>query len=79
MFAWTPLPEPCRHLSSLEFTRRLIEHAGVAVAPGIGFGPAGEGFVRVALIEGEARIQLAAERIQKFLRSPAATAPAERG
>ena len=79
MFAWTPLPEPCRHLGSLEFTRRLIEHAGVAVAPGIGFGPAGEGFVRVALIESEARIQLAAERIQKFLRSPAATAPAERG
>ena len=57
----------------------LIEQAGVAVAPGIGFGPAGEGHVRLALIEAEARIQLAAERIQKFLRSPAASAPAERG
>ncbi|HZY02083.1 MAG TPA: aminotransferase class I/II-fold pyridoxal phosphate-dependent enzyme [Anaeromyxobacteraceae bacterium] len=79
MFAWAPLPEACRHLTSLDFTRRLIEQVGVAVAPGIGFGPAGEGNVRIALIEDEARVQLAAERIHKFLRSPAATAPAERG
>ncbi len=74
MFAWAPIPEPFRHLRSLEFTRRLIEQAGVAVAPGIGFGPAGDGHVRIALIEDEPRIQLAAERIQEFLRSPAAQA-----
>ncbi len=72
MFAWAPIPEPLRHLGSLEFTRRLIEEAGVAVAPGIGFGPAGEGYVRIALIEDEPRIQVAAQRIQTFLAKVAA-------
>jgi alanine-synthesizing transaminase len=72
MFAWAPIPDQLRHLGSLEFTRRLIEEAGVAVAPGIGFGPAGEGHVRIALIEDEPRIQLAAERIQAFLVKAAA-------
>ncbi len=80
MFAWVPIPEPLRHLGSLEFTRRLIDQAGVAVAPGIGFGPTGDGSVRIALIEDESRIQLAAERIEKFLKSapahPSATHPA---
>ena len=72
MFAWVPIPERLRHLGSLEFTRRLIEEAGVAVAPGIGFGPAGEGYVRIALIVDEPRIQLAAERIKAFLAKTAA-------
>jgi alanine-synthesizing transaminase len=67
MFAWAPIPPPVRHLGSLQFTKRLITEAGVAVAPGMGFGAAGEGFVRIALIEDEPRIQLAAERIQRFL------------
>lgn len=68
MFAWAPIPEPFRHLGSLEFTRRLIEGAGVAVAPGVGFGQEGDGFVRIALIADEARLQLAGERIEQFLR-----------
>lgn len=68
MFAWAPIPEPFRHLGSLEFCKRLIDEAGVAVAPGIGFGPAGEGSVRIALIVDEPRVQLAAERIEKFLK-----------
>jgi alanine-synthesizing transaminase len=67
MFAWAPLPDQVRHLGSLEFARRLIDEAGVAVAPGIGFGQAGEGYVRIALIEDEPRIQLAAQRIGEFL------------
>ncbi|WP_242393537.1 aminotransferase class I/II-fold pyridoxal phosphate-dependent enzyme [Anaeromyxobacter oryzisoli] len=67
MFAWAPIPEPFRHLGSLEFAKRLIDEAGVAVAPGIGFGKAGDGFVRIALIVDEPRVQLAAERIQRFL------------
>jgi len=76
MFAWAPIPEPFRGLGSLEFAKRLIDEAGVAVAPGVGFGPLGEGFVRIALIEDEPRIQLAAERVGKFLRtSSAALAP----
>ncbi len=76
MFAWAPLPEPFRNLGSLEFTKRLIDQAGVAVAPGMGFGPAGEGHVRIALIEDEARIQIAAERIEKMLRGSPAVAAA---
>ncbi|HTN53028.1 MAG TPA: aminotransferase class I/II-fold pyridoxal phosphate-dependent enzyme [Anaeromyxobacter sp.] len=68
MFAWAPIPEPFRHLGSLEFARRLIDEAGVAVAPGIGFGKAGDGYVRIALIVDEPRIQLAAERIAKLLK-----------
>ena len=67
MFCWAPLPAPARHMGSLEFTKRLITEAGVAVAPGMGFGAAGDGFVRIALIEDEPRIALAAERIQRFL------------
>jgi alanine-synthesizing transaminase len=72
MFAWAPIPDQLKHLGSLEFVRRLIEEAGVSVSPGIGFGPAGEGYVRIALVEDEARIALAAERIAAFLRKAAA-------
>jgi alanine-synthesizing transaminase len=72
MFAWAPIPEPLRHLGSLEFTRRLIEEAGVSVSPGVGFGPAGEGHVRIALVEDEPRIQLAADRVGEFLTRVAA-------
>src|SRR5512142_703170 len=72
MFVWAPIPETARHLGSLEFSRRLVEEAGVSVAPGIGFGPAGEGHVRIALVQDEARIQVAAERVQAFLAKVAA-------
>ncbi len=67
MFAWAPIPETLRHLGSLEFSRRLIEEASVSVSPGIGFGAAGEGYVRIALVEDEPRIELAAERVRTFL------------
>jgi alanine-synthesizing transaminase len=67
LFAWAPIPEPFRAMGSLAFAQRLIEEAGVCVAPGVGFGAAGEGFVRIALVVDEARIQLAAERIRAFL------------
>jgi alanine-synthesizing transaminase len=68
MFAWAPIPEAFRSLGSLEFAKRLIDEAGVAVAPGIGFGQAGDGFVRLALIADEPRLQLAAERIEALLK-----------
>ena len=48
MFAWAPIPEQFKHLGSMEFSKRLIAEAGVAVAPGPGFGDEGEGFVRLA-------------------------------
>jgi alanine-synthesizing transaminase len=71
MFAWAPIPEPFRKLGSLEFSKLLIEHADVAVAPGIGFGEHGDDFVRVALVENEHRIRQAARNIKKFLASHA--------
>ena len=67
MFAWTPIPEQYKHLGSMEFSKRLIAEAGVAVAPGTGFGDEGEGFVRLALVENEQRIRQAARNIKKFL------------
>jgi alanine-synthesizing transaminase len=75
MFAWAPIPEPLRHLGSLEFCRRLIAEAGVSVSPGIGFGPAGEGFVRIALVCEEDRIRLAAGRLAELLEKAKAEAP----
>jgi len=68
MFAWAPIPEPFRAHGSLEFAKRLIDEAGVAVAPGIGFGKEGEGWCRIALLVDEPRITLAAERVGEFLR-----------
>jgi alanine-synthesizing transaminase len=67
MFAWAPIPEPFKHLGSLEYSKLLIEHADVAVAPGIGFGEHGDDFVRLAFVENEHRIRQAARSIKKFL------------
>jgi alanine-synthesizing transaminase len=54
-------------MGSLEFSKRLLVEAQVAVAPGIGFGDYGEGYVRIALIENENRIRQAAKNIKRFL------------
>jgi alanine-synthesizing transaminase len=67
MFAWAPLPESMRELGSLEFSKLLLEKAGVAVSPGVGFGEYGEGYVRIALVENENRIRQAARAVKKFL------------
>jgi alanine-synthesizing transaminase len=67
MFAWVPVPEPYKSLGALEFSKLLIEKASVAVAPGIGFGEHGEGYVRIALVENEQRIRQAARSIKRFL------------
>jgi alanine-synthesizing transaminase len=67
MFAWAPIPELFAHLGSLEFSKLLLEEAGVAVSPGVGFGEYGEGFVRIALVENEQRIRQAARNIRKFI------------
>jgi alanine-synthesizing transaminase len=69
MFAWAAIPEPFAGLGSLEFTKLLLKEAQVALSPGIGFGPMGEGFVRFSLIEDEGRTQEAARRIGEFLRN----------
>jgi alanine-synthesizing transaminase len=71
MFVWAPVPEPFRALGSLEFSKRMLAEAKVAVAPGIGFGETGEGFVRFALVENHHRIRQAARGIRRFLRAAA--------
>ena len=69
MFAWAPVPEQFRRLGSLEFSKLLIEKADVAVAPGVGFGEHGDGFVRLALVENEQRIRQAARGVRRFFDS----------
>ncbi len=73
MFAWAPIPEMFAHLGSLEFSKLLLEKAGVAVSPGVGFGEYGEGYVRIALVENEQRIRQAARNIRRFLSDSAQT------
>jgi alanine-synthesizing transaminase len=73
MFAWAPIPEMFAHLGSLEFSKLLLEKAGVAVSPGVGFGEYGEGYVRIALVENEQRIRQAARNIRRFLSDSAKT------
>ncbi|MFO1018710.1 MAG: LL-diaminopimelate aminotransferase [Hyphomonadaceae bacterium] len=77
MFVWAELPEQFRHLGSVEFSKRLMEGAEIAVAPGAGFGEYGDNFVRIALVENEQRIRQAARNLKKFLQSNAAPAAAE--
>jgi alanine-synthesizing transaminase len=69
MFAWAPLPERFRGIGSVEFSKLLVEKAEVAVAPGIGFGEHGEGYVRIALVENEQRIRQGARGVRRFLDS----------
>ncbi|HDV7397540.1 TPA: LL-diaminopimelate aminotransferase [Campylobacter jejuni] len=68
MFVWAKLPESKRHLKSLEFSKQLLQRASVAVSPGVGFGEAGDKYVRIALIENENRIRQAARNIKKYLK-----------
>jgi alanine-synthesizing transaminase len=67
MFAWAPIPEPYRSLGSLEFAVKLAREARVAVSPGIGFGPGGDGHVRFALVENEQRIGQAVAGLRRAL------------
>ena len=76
MFAWAPLPPALAHLGSLEFSKQLLTHAGVAVAPGVGYGEEGEGFVRIAMVENEQRIRQAARQVKRYLLSMGVNTPA---
>jgi alanine-synthesizing transaminase len=67
MFAWVPIPERFHNLGSMEFSKQLLTQAHVAVAPGVGFGEEGEGFVRIALVENEQRLRQAARGVKKML------------
>ncbi|MFP3999053.1 MAG: alanine transaminase, partial [Desulfobacterales bacterium] len=67
MFVWGKIPEPYRKMGSLEFSKKLIKEAKVAVSPGIGFGEYGDEYVRFALIENNMRIKQAVRGIKKTL------------
>jgi alanine-synthesizing transaminase len=69
MFLWAAIPEKYRAAGSLEFAKLVLEKAAVAVSPGIGFGPLGEGHVRFALVENEQRIRQATRAIGQFLKN----------
>ena len=67
MFVWAPIPPAYEEMGSLEFAKMLVQQAKVAVSPGIGFGPGGEGFVRFALVENEHRIGQAVRGMRRAL------------
>ena len=69
MFVWAPIPQQYRELGSLEFTKKMLQQAKVAVSPGIGFGEYGDGFVRFGLIENEHRTRQAVRGIRDMFRN----------
>lgn len=79
MFIWAPLPEQYKHIGSFAFSQLLMNKAGVAVAPGVGFGEHGDGFVRIALVENKQRLRQAIRSIKQFLAEDPAKVLAEEG
>ena len=75
MFVWAPIPEQYRAPGSLEFSKKLLEEAKVAVSPGIGFGEYGDGHVRFGLIENEQRTRQAVRGIREMFRRDARAVP----
>ena len=75
MFAWAPLPPALAHLGSLEFSKQLLTCAQVAVAPGVGYGENGEGYVRIAMVENEQRLRQAARNVKRYLTSMGVNTP----
>jgi alanine-synthesizing transaminase len=68
MFVWAKYPEPfASTMTSLDFSMKMLEEANVAVSPGSGFGPAGEGYVRMALVENENRLRQAMRQMGRLL------------
>jgi alanine-synthesizing transaminase len=67
MFVWAPIPEPYDEMDSVEFCSMLVRDCDVALSPGVGFGPGGEGYVRFALIENEKRTQQAIRNLKRGL------------
>jgi alanine-synthesizing transaminase len=64
MFVWAKIPEPwASRMTSIDFAMHLLEHGNVAVSPGAGFGPVGEGYLRMSLVENEARLRQAVRQI----------------
>ncbi|NJK56326.1 MAG: LL-diaminopimelate aminotransferase [Pleurocapsa sp. SU_5_0] len=68
MYIWAKLPEPWQH-NSVDFCTKLVAQTGVAASPGVGFGQAGEGYVRFALVRDPDTLCHAAQKIQQFLQT----------
>ena len=79
MYVWAEIPGPYKHLGSLEFAKKLLHDAKVAVSPGIGFGEYGDDHVRFALIENEQRTRQAVRGIKEMFRKDGLIAPAAHG
>lgn len=75
MFVWAQIPEAFRAMGSVEFSKKLLHEAKVAVSPGIGFGEYGEGYVRFGLIENEHRTRQAIRNIKRMLRNGSSHQP----
>lgn len=69
MFTWAPVPEKYKHVGSIRFSQFLMHEAEVCVSPGIGFGKEGEGFLRIAMVENEERIQQAVRQIKRAMQN----------
>ena len=67
MFVWAPIPQPYREMGSIQFATHLVQECDVALSPGVGFGPAGDAYVRFALIENEQRIVQAVRSLRRGL------------
>jgi alanine-synthesizing transaminase len=76
MYVWAAIPERYKHMGSLEFSKKLLIEAKVAVAPGTGFGHYGDGHVRFAMIENEARTRQAVRCIKDMFRKDDIGGPA---
>src|SRR5207302_980270 len=77
MYIWAPLPEPFREMGSLAFAEKLIRETGVVVAPGVGFGAGGEGYIRMALVTHDKRFHDVLLRFKKLLASPKMKVPSK--
>jgi alanine-synthesizing transaminase len=69
MFVWTKIPEPFDRMGSMEFSIQMMDRANVALAPGIGFGEEGEGYLRLALVENEHRIRQALRQMKRAMQT----------
>ena len=68
MFVWVKIPEPWSQMGSINLAMKLLDEAGVAVSPGRGFGPDGEGFLRLAIVENSQRLRQAIRQIGRCLK-----------
>jgi len=67
MFVWARIPRPYDGMGSMKFALHMAEHANVTMSPGVGFGPEGEGYLRLALVETEQRLRQALRQMRKAL------------